>query len=255
MKKLVAIFIGALMLQSAQAVVQTLPFGDPFNYPEGKLIDGSAGVSVAGNDGAEISVSNSAALTSPSGFAASSGKGVKVSTSGTQRRAVVQFTSVGNTDGNVVYVSFLLDGSGISSSKMIGYIDNTTSSVGSPKVAILAGGGTIGIGKSSSSAGFSTSLSAGTHLIVVRYSFRSGSDAVDLWVDPSSAYYGVATAPASLGSVTSGSDATALSALQISSPSGAGTLYYIDEVRIGTSWADVTPAGGLPPRRRPRPRM
>ncbi len=247
MKKLVAIFIGALMLQSAQAVVQTLPFGDPFNYPEGKLIDGSAGVWVAGNDGAEISVSNSAALTSPSGFAASSGKGVKVSTSGTQRRAVVQFTSVGNTDGNVVYVSFLLDGSGISSSKMIGYIDNTTSSVGSPKVAILAGGGTIGIGKSSSSAGFSTSLSAGTHLIVVRYSFQSGSDAVDLWVDPSSAYYGVATAPASLGSVTSGSDATALSALQISSPSGAGTLYYIDEVRIGTSWADVTPAGGSPP--------
>ncbi len=248
MGKLVTIILvaGVLLADRLDAAVQSLPFTDHFEYSEGKLIDVSSGVWIAGNNGAEIAVSNSAALTSPPGFAASSGKGVKVSPSGTQRRAAVQFTSMANADGNILYASFLLDATAVPTSKIVAFIDNTTSTAGSPKLGIFAGGGTIGIGKSSSSAGFSTSLSSGTHLIVVRYAFQAGSDAIDLWVDPTNTSYSAASAPPSVGSVTGGTDATALSVLQINAQT-AGSTCYMDEMRIATNWADATPSAGGPP--------
>ena len=247
MKRIVVLVVSMWMLQSAHAVV-SLPFTDHFDYSEGRLIDVSSGAWVSGNNGTEISVATAATLTSPSGFAAASGKGVSVVPSGTQRRAALAFTSVGNTDGNAVYISFLLNAVSISSAKSIAYLDNTVSSVGSPKLNIYAGGGTIGIGKNttSTSPAFTTSAGSGTHLVVVRYSFQSGSDQVDLWVDPSSSDYGAAVAPAPLGGSSSGSDATALSVFQINAQT-SGSTAYIDEVRVGTTWADVTPSSGPPP--------
>jgi pectate lyase len=250
MKKLIVFAASGLMLQSVHAAVQTLPFTDHFLYSEGTLSSVAPGVwDVGSNNGAEISVSNSAALTSPSGFADSSGKGVKWGSSGTARRAVAQYTSVPNTDGNTVYASFLLNVSSAPSSKLIAYLDDHSSSQGSPQLGIFLSSGTIGIGKKSSAPGFTTSLSSGTtHLIVVRYTFlASGNDQADLWVDPSSSDYGASTAPASLGSTTGGSDPTSLSYFQISTPGSAGSSLYMDELRIGTTWADVTPSSGPPP--------
>jgi pectate lyase len=104
----------------------------------------------------------------------------------------------------------------------------------------------IGIGKKATSPAVTASIGAGTHLIVVRYTFLAGDDRADLWVDPSSADYGAATPPASVGSTTGASDPAAIQYFAINATSGSGPVLFLDEVRIGTSWAEVTPAEGGP---------
>ncbi len=232
-------------LYHASAAAVSLPYYDAFGYSEGNLFSVASGVwDAGGSAGSEITVSSAAALTAPSGFPASSGKGVRWASSGTARRAVVQFTSVPNTDGNTVYASFLVNVVSGPSSKLIACLNDSTSSTTSPQLGIFLNGSVIGIGKHATSAAVTASLAAGTHLVVVRYTFQSGNDRADLWVDPSSGDYGAVTAPGSLGNTTGSSDPSALAYFQIDTPSGAGPSLYLDEVRIGTTWADVVPSGG-----------
>ncbi len=235
-----------LIFQSAQAAV-TLPYLDAFTYAEGNLITVGGPTWILGNGTSsfEIAVSNSAALTAPAGFPASSGKGVRRAPSGSARRAAIQYTSLPNTVSNTMFVSFLLNvQTAPGANELIGYLDNNSTSQGSPQAGIFAGNGVVGIGKKSSGAGFTSAIGAGTHLVIVRYTFLAANDKVDLWVDPASADYGAATAPASLGNVTGGSDPVSLDYFQISTSSGAGSVMFLDEVRFGTNWSDVVPSGG-----------
>jgi hypothetical protein len=245
--------VAALMALNIHAAVQTLPFTDHFAYSDGNLFAVAAGVwDAAGNTGVEITCSNAAALTAPAGLVASSGKGVRWSPSGTARRAAVQFSTVSNTDQNTVYASFLINvlTPPSSGSKLIGFLENSTSSTTSPQLGIFVDSSSrIGIAKKGTSpVVLSGALGVGAHFVVVRYTFlASGNDQADLWVDPSSATFGAGSAPASLGSTTGSSDPIALSFFQINTPSGTGPLFYLDEVRISTNWADVTPSSGPPP--------
>jgi hypothetical protein len=89
-----------------------------------------------------------------------------------------------------------------------------------------------------------------TNLVVMRYTFSSaGSDTVALWVNPDSSSFGgnepAATADDVAATNSSGFTAGAASDLgffQIRGGSGgsAGVL-QMDNVRIGSTWADVTP--------------
>lgn len=68
---------------------------------------------------------------------------------------------------------------------------------------------------------------------------------MSLWVAPASSSFG-ATSPASSVSVTSGTDlgtTTGLNTIAIQQTTGSTALpaLLIDELRIGTTWADVTP--------------
>ncbi|MCS7336754.1 MAG: right-handed parallel beta-helix repeat-containing protein [Verrucomicrobiae bacterium] len=241
--------------------MQALPFHDPFDYSEGNLYSVAAGVwDAGGSAGPEITVAQAAALTAPAGLASAAGKGVRWAPSGTARRAVVQFAPVTNADGNRVYVSFLLNiqTPPSSGSRLIAYLESSTSSTTSPQLGIFVDNTSrVGIGKKvTSPAVFSGSLSAGTHLVVVRYTFiASGNDQVDLWVDPPASTFGAGAPPVSLGSATGSSDPSTLGFFHIYTPSGAGPVLFIDEVRIGTNWADVTPPGALPPVSPARPRI
>ena len=243
-----ALVATCLLLQNARATV-SLPFYDGYAYDEGILNNVGSPTWVAGSGTStyEIAVSNAAALTSPSGFATASGKGVRRAPSGSARRSVLQYTSVPAVDGNTVYVSFLLDvQTAPGGTQLIGFLDDHNSSQGSPQAGIfLDGSSRVGIGKKSSTPGFTTSsgLSVGTHLIVVCYTFQAGDNKVDLWVDPSSAYYGAATPPGSLGSVTGGTEPPSLDYFQIYTPGTAGGVQFLDEFRVGTTWASVTSAG------------
>ena len=230
-----------------------LPFYDGFNYPEGNLNAVATPVWVVGNGSTtfEIAVSNAAALVGPPGFPASTGRGVRRAPSGTARRSVLGFASVPAVAGNTVYVSFLLNvQTPPAGTELIGYLDNNNTSQGSPQCGIfVAPGPRVGIGKKSSTPGFlmPTNLAPGTHLVVARYTFQAGNDAVDLWVDPPASSYGLLEPPPPLGGTTGGSDPASLDYFQIVTSAGAGSVMYLDEFRIGTRWADVVPAGDGPP--------
>jgi len=184
---------------TAHATVQSLPFTDHFAYSEGDLFSVASGVwGAGGGAGPEFTVSTNAALTSPSGFAASLGKGVLWQPSSTARRNLVQFSFVASGE---VYASFLISiqTAPSSGSRCFAYLENTTSSTTSPQLGIFVDGtSSIGVGKKATVPAVTSSpLSAGTHLVVVRYTFLSGNDQGDLWVDPSSSDYGATNASVS----------------------------------------------------------
>ena len=248
-RNLIALFAIAWMafVLDLSAAVQTLPFTDHFTYSDGNLFTVAPGVwDAGGSAGSEFMVSTNAALTAPTNFALASGKGVKWQPGGTARRNIVQFSS---QTGGEIYVSFLLNNvTAPGSSRLIAYLENVAgSTVSSPQLGVFLNGTTLGVGKKASSPAVTTTLSDGTHLVVVRYTFLAGNDQADLWVDPSSASYGATNAPASLGSTTGSSDPTAIQYFAFNGTSGSGPVVYYDEVRISTNWADVTPSGSTPP--------
>ncbi|MGA4577377.1 immunoglobulin domain-containing protein [Limisphaera sp. VF-2] len=242
----------SIMLTVASSRAVPLPFYDGFGYPEGNLNAVATPVWVVGNGSTtfEIAVSNLAALTGPAGFAPSTGRGVRRAPSGTARRSVLAFTPVVAVPGNTVYVSFLLQVvTPPTGTELIGYLDNNNTSQGAPQCGIfVAAGPRLGIGKKSSAPGFlmSSNLGPGTHLVVARYTFQSGNDAVDLWVDPPASTFGLMEPPPPIGGATGGSDPAQLEYFQIVTSAGAGSVMYLDEFRIGTRWAEVVPQGDGP---------
>src|ERR1039458_3967773 len=90
-------------------------------------------------------------------------------------------------------------------------------------------------------------MSAGTHLVVIRYTFQSGADEVAMWVDPTSGSYGVNPAPTTGAytntTLTADYTSTILYFI-ITAEAVTGPVFWIDEVRIATTWAEVTPSNG-----------
>ncbi|EEF63059.1 invasin domain 3-containing protein [Pedosphaera parvula] len=245
----------------AAQVIQTLPFYDSFDYNQATgLAPASSTVWETCFSTANIQTAlNSLTL---AGFAPSAGNSVFGATAGT-RFAGTQFTSQSSVEGNAVYLSFLYQETAYpaSSSAVIGFLDSTnigtSSSAPVPAQAGLAlimdHTGHIGINSGSTTATGARFESAATPLnttvlIVVRYTFHPGShDVVDLWVNPASASYGAATAPASDATVTNTYNLALIADFTISyrgSDSSFGEKW--DEVRIGTTWPQAVPASNQP---------
>jgi pectate lyase len=240
MKKiLITVIAGALLARSAQAQLLV----EHFNYStEGRL--GNSGIGdtlwTAGDSpSAALVVTNTAALTNAS-LAGIAGKGLLYS-GGTFKKKAATFTA---QSSGTVYCSFLLNiQTAPGTVKAFVYLHNSTSATGSPELGVFLNGTNIGIGKGVSSPAVSTALSAGTHLIVAGYTFLSGADQVSLWVDPSSLGDNN-NVPAATISTTSGSDGSSLACIFLNH--AASQTLWFDELRVGTSWADVTPASGAP---------
>jgi len=240
----VAILIGCI---TTEVFGVSLPYYDPFDYAEGRLNDVGAPNWTAGSTGPELMVTNPAALTAPAGFPAASGKGVRRAPSGTARRSVLAFDQVPAVDGNEVYASFLLKVvSAPPSTQLLAYLTDTSSSQSSPQAGIfITSDARIGIGKRASGPGFTmaTNLGPDEHLIIIRYLFQSGNDRVDLWVDPDPATYSATTPPESLGYTTGSSDPSFIGYFQLYTTPQTGGEQFIDEIRVGRTWADVVPSG------------
>jgi hypothetical protein len=92
-------------------------------------------------------------------------------------------------------------------------------------------------------------LSAGTHLIVVRYKFDElADDEVAMWIDPTSPNLGVpeGSVPAPTLSGTTGADTASIAAFYEFHPSTEiPASFILDEIRVGLSWAAVTPSGAV----------
>lgn len=81
-----------------------------------------------------------------------------------------------------------------------------------------------------------------TYFLVGSYTFNSGTgdDASSLWIDPISSSFGADTAPTPSLTATGGTDMTAISQFLIRGAAGSPSG-IMDELRIGTTWASVTP--------------
>ncbi|MDW7979488.1 MAG: hypothetical protein RMH97_02855 [Verrucomicrobiales bacterium] len=112
---------------------------------------------------------------------------------------------------------------------------------------------TVGISKRSNSligAETTSTLPDGTHLIVLRYKFNpgDGDDEVALWLDPPQASLGVAeeNVPEPTLTITGGTDVPSLSSLLIYHIGTEVVVSaFLDEFRIATNWAQVTPTQAL----------
>ncbi|HVM59823.1 MAG TPA: immunoglobulin domain-containing protein [Verrucomicrobiae bacterium] len=235
---LIQVVSGLLFLQVSQAQLLV----EHFDYNNGSL--GGAGVGstvwTAGDSpSVALIVTNAAALTNAS-LSGITGKGLQYN-GGTFKKRAASFTA--QTTGTV-YVSFLLSiQTAPSTAKAFVYLHNSTSATSSPELGIFLNGNNIGIGKGVSSPAVSTALSAGTHLIVASYTFQSGADLVALWVDPTSLGNN-SSVPSATISTTAGSDGSSLSTIFLNH--AAAQTVYLDELRVGTSWADVTPTSTAP---------
>jgi hypothetical protein len=91
-----------------------------------------------------------------------------------------------------------------------------------------------------------------TVFIVVSYEIVTGAanDIINIWINPDSGTFGDASPPTSSTSVTNtgGTDLATIQSFFVRQDSGTETPFIeMDEVRVGTTWADVTPAGTSTP--------
>ena len=118
------------------------------------------------------------------------------------------------------------------------------------------GGFNIGLSKSSSTGsdfqwGATTFSTGDTILIVGSYDFgtlaSNTDDSSRMWINPSSLDFGVGSAPSATLTASTGNDVITSGSLQsfllyARAPNLFPDQMVIDDLRIGTSWADVTPA-------------
>ncbi|MEI8046366.1 MAG: T9SS type A sorting domain-containing protein [Bacteroidota bacterium] len=223
---------------------------EPFNYTpdvSNGLAKQSANVWRTVNAGDSILVISG--NLSYSGFPASSGNSITYGGAGAEYYRA--FTS--QTSGTV-YMSFLLDVTALGSLNAtggytIGLIDGTTSNFyGRVWVRLSGTSYNIGINAGSAAANINwatNALSVGTtYLVVISYQIISGAsnDIAKLWINP--ALGGIEPSSDATSTNASATDATSIQRMflrQDNTSSTPGTL-ILDEIRVGTTWASVTPS-------------
>jgi hypothetical protein len=114
-----------------------------------------------------------------------------------------------------------------------------------------ASGYLIGVQKAGGSATFDTvERHAGeTVFLVGKYDFTASPNAVSLWINPASSTFGAAAAPATgFISQTTGTDGLTIDRFNMRQNTAASVPAAMqwDELRVGLSWASVTPVLSLP---------
>lgn len=198
-------------------------------------------------------------LSVPGLASAGGGAGVGFGGSGTSAR----FNLGSTINSGTIYFSFamqLTDLSALSTGGIFwagfnnstGSQTSTPNTVGTRVVTRSAGAGlfNIGLDKSSGSAAsfqwfaqnFTTS---DTIFLVGSYTFNTASTSDDLsqlWVNPNSSTFGLGSAPTASLMSTAGTDLGSIASwVLFERNAGEPTGGEIDDLRIGTSWADVTP--------------
>jgi autotransporter-associated beta strand protein len=257
------VLLGLIAASQTQAQL-TIPVYEPFNYADNNERLGGAlsGVNwTFGNStgtGSMVVTNGLTNVVSYAGLPAPVGNllcSLPVTPSSGRNRGLVFTTQTFSAANPTVYWSFLLNvQSNPNGLKPLLAMSSSATSIATPVTIFLTDQGKLAIGKNSSSAAAVTdanALSAGTHLVVARYKFVSGTanDEFALWIDPGSLGAPESSLPTSTNLVlTSGSDDSAFASINVvhqATPTVPGN-YYIDELRIGTNWAQVTPSSCTP---------
>jgi len=229
-----------LLVQSANA---TLLFSEGFGYTSGTGLPGSInpGNSTAWGNGNSAALSIGSGNLTYSGLQDLGGNDLVIN-NGTASSSINTYA---NQTAGQVYYSFLFNPTAVdSANNFITALNPGTASPNGGSDAIDAyyyadGHIRIRANAQSASAGTGPVLTLGTTYLVVEEIDLTAKTA-SLWVDPDSSTFG-GTAPTATATL-SGITATAVDNVGFKAQSAAGGPYSIDNVLIGTTWADVTPA-------------
>jgi hypothetical protein len=232
--------IGAIcfVFQTAQA---TLLFSEAFNYSPGALGGNiNPGNSTAWSSGNANLTVVSGNLTY-AGLADQGGNEFQIA-NGVSAGTI--FNTFANQTSGQVYYSFLFNATAADSANnyFTALNPGTSTPNGSSDAmnAYFYAAGQLRIRAAAQAAAGSTVLTLGQTYLVVEMIDLTAKTA-SLWVDPTSSSFGL-TAPAA--DVTlSGITATAVDNVGFKAQSAAGGPYLVDNLLVGTTWADVTPAG------------
>ena len=250
--------LALLLLGRLASAAVPLPLYDtiPSTYANGGDL-GAAGAGstlwTLGTPSTNLLVSSNAALgffplQNPPGGS----QGVQVALTNALQSIGVNFTSV--TNGSV-YASFLLKLTALpvnGNIRCVAGLDSKTNYANTPALTIgVNPSGQLVLGRSSATV-VSTptpALTLGqTNLVVARYTFVTGTsnDTVSLWLNPTNlgaAESGVPPATIANYTATNLADATNLQAFFLPSQSSSAGVerWTLDEFRLGTNWAAVTP--------------
>ena len=238
-----AIAASGLAIQSAQA---QLLFSEAFNYDPGVLggnvNPGNSTAWSAGNSGLTIVAGN---LTY-AGLADQGGNELQIANGS----AGTIFNTFANQTSGQVYYSFLFNPTAADSANNYFTALNpgtSTPNGGSDAInAYFYGDGHIRLraAAQSATAGTGPVLTLGTTYLIVEEIDLTAKTA-NLWVDPDASTFG-GTAPTATATL-SGITATAVDNVGFKAQSAAGGPYLVDNLLIGTTWADVTPVAAPEP--------
>jgi hypothetical protein len=273
--KTIAVGFFALGLFAHQLCAQQpLPFYEPFDASytnggaaatingvtdNGRSLTAGAGSTIwnigGGSGGGDIFAHPAGKLAYPGlGGASAANVGVFLTntTSGTRNRGF-NFT---DTTSGTLYASFLLDVvTAPTANRQVVFLTSTnTASAGSSVCGVFVNSSSqLQVSKNSSTslgAATTTALTTGaTNLVVVRYTWNTvdtTDDEVALWLNPGSLGVAEGSVPATSITHSTGTDFANLNHFfiqQRNNASSAGSALLLDEVRIGTTWASVTPTG------------
>ncbi len=228
----------------------TVLFSDDFNYTTGTALQGQGGWAAV-NTGDTIGVV--AGNVSVPGYRYPA-IGNSINFAGAGQEAAHSFTSQ-TTAGTTVYYSFSLNLSLASLNATGGYFaffseSNSSSNFGGTLWARSDGTGfDLGVNPRTTAANTvftsGTTSVSDTHFIVVAYTIVNGAsnDTVSLWLNPSSTSFG-GSAPTATVTATNSvtADLASVTSLWFRQDGTTATPNVtIDAVRVGTTWADVTP--------------
>ena len=235
------------LLSPATWAQVTLPHYDGFNYPAGSTLGGQ-GTWVNNNSGDSVQVV-AGSLSYP-GFPPSTGNRITFDGAGMDPTKRFDSTAIGT-----IYYSYLLKVTSIggmgsdTAGYCSGFYQSPTSTVSGGLVWHRRNGTGFDIGISTrltSDKSWSSGQSLNTvYLVVAAYQFVAGAtnDSTKLWINPNASTFGKTEPAPTLTAVNNTTDMTAVMRFFIRQDLANTTpLIEMDELRIGTTWADVTRA-------------
>jgi hypothetical protein len=246
MKRTLLLLLFALSLSYLGWGQVSLPHTDVLNYTVGQSLTAQTGWTLVNTSTSDMAITTGSL--SYTGLPTSTGNKVAFSSSGED--AAKLFTQ--QTSGTVYY-SFLLNITSLGSLNatggyFTGFNEGTSTTYGGTVWTRLDGSGfDIGLNPRTTAANTvwttgTTSINT-TVFVVISYQIVSGStnDVVKMWINPTPGQ----TEPAATLSATNGlTDLANLNRILIRQDGASATPNIeMDELRIGTTWADVTPSG------------
>jgi pectate lyase len=259
--------VATLMAVQSSFAVQTLPAYElfPTTYANDARLGNIASLDAGNGVGSDSNLTNSwSAGLSYSGLVTSNNSGGVIAngTPTSNRDRGFQLSpgvAFGDTT-NALYASFLLKIEIVpTTTNLIALFAGTTGGGATPIAGVyLDDSSRLRISKSPATPATNTTPALGLntiHLVVFRYKYAAANnDEVALWLDPDSLGVDEQNVPPATILTTNGSDASSsIVAFDLSHRTVSGTAVgatgfkYLDEVRVATNWAGVTPTTGVVP--------